>query len=102
MRKRLGTAATVLALAAGSVLTVAAPASADTPGCVSKSEYRTVKKGWTKTRVHRLFDTRGKQSISYPPYEDREYKACTVTYGTHGTVSVEYKNGRVDSKYAIW
>ena len=54
----LAAVVTGLALAVGGVIVTAAPASADTPGCVTKKEYRRIHKGMTKKRVHRIFDTR--------------------------------------------
>jgi hypothetical protein len=46
-----------LALAVGGVTVTAGPGAADTPGCVTKKEYRKIHKGMTKKRVHRIFDT---------------------------------------------
>ena len=49
-----------LALALGSLVVATSPATAaqDTPGCVTKREYRKIHKGMTKKRVDRIFDTR--------------------------------------------
>jgi len=55
----LAAAGTSLVLAIGGVAVTAGPAAADTPGCVTKKEYRKVHKGMTRERVHRIFDTRG-------------------------------------------
>lgn len=41
-----------------SAFATAVPAQADTPGCVTRAEYRHVHKGMTKERVHRIFDAR--------------------------------------------
>lgn len=89
---------------------VAAPSYADTPGCVSKHEFRLVEKGWSATRVHRLFDTRGTQTTffsatSYMPAEQwREYSACSDP--EWGSVEVDYvkRKGvwRVTNKWAVW
>ena len=55
----LAAAGTGLALAFGGVAVTAGLTAADTPGCVTKKEYRHIHKGMTKKRVHRIFDTRG-------------------------------------------
>jgi hypothetical protein len=58
---RLNLTATLVAVALTSFGAVAtAPAaSAVTPGCVTRGEYRHVHNGYTKARVHRIFDTNG-------------------------------------------
>jgi hypothetical protein len=100
--------ATAVALAPGII--VAAPAVADTPGCVTKAEFGAVAKGWSMKRVHNKFDTRGKQtwymsgSKYFPAEQSREYRACV--HPTWSSVNVDYakKSGvwRVTSKYAYW
>ena len=90
-------------------LTVAAPAQADTPKCVSKPEFKKVQKGWAISRVHRVFDVSGKQtsymggSAYYPASQSRDYKPCSSQYGF---VSIDYekKSGvwKVTQKYAFW
>jgi len=79
-------------------------AHADTPGCVSKQEFRKVKDGFKKRRVHRIFDTRGRQTsifrVGGETYESREYKPCSDR--KYGFVWVDYVNGRLDAKYAYW
>ena len=54
-------------------------------------------------RVHRILDTRGKQTGQYTiggdSYQDREYKTCTSSYGF---VSISYKNKRVTDKFVYW
>ncbi|CAA9356521.1 MAG: hypothetical protein AVDCRST_MAG34-2136 [uncultured Nocardioidaceae bacterium] len=104
MLKRLVTA-TALALAIP--MTVAIPtAFADTPKCVSKAEFRAVKMGWGMPRVHNRFDIKGQQTYVGYGYQNREYRACTKSYGYHGTVWVDYErsNGKwkVSGKYAAW
>lgn len=89
-------------------LTVAAPAQADTPKCVSKPEFSKVKKGWAISRVQKVFDISGKQtyymgaSPYYPASQSRDYNACSQ----YGTVSIDYekKSGvwKVTQKYAFW
>ena len=49
----------IAAAALAAPLLVAAPASADTPGCVSRAEYRQVHSGMTKAWVRSIFDTKG-------------------------------------------
>ena len=92
--------AVVLLLAA---LTGAAqPAQAEAGACVNPGEFGQVHKGMTKHRVHRIFDTRGRQ-IAFSRHgrftsEIRRYRGCP----NHSTVSIGYGNGRVRSKSASW
>lgn len=86
-------------------LAVTAPAaSADTPGCVSRAEFRRVEKTMQIARVHRIFDTSGKQTSVGFGYQSREYKACSDP--KYGFVYVDYQRRdgtwRVTSKYAYW
>ena len=100
---RLTIAAATLALV-GVPLVGVGPASADTPGCVSKAEYKKATHGMQKAKVHRIFDTSGRQSSTYnisgTHYETRDYKPCTNP--KYGFVGIDYKNGKVDGKYAYW
>ena len=88
---------------------VAAPAQADTEGCVTRFEFSLVKNGWGKSRVHRLCDTVGRQTSyysGYGSYQSREYKACV--HPTWSYVNVDYKWSRaagvwkVEGKSAYW
>jgi hypothetical protein len=98
-------------LAALAVVTVASlalvpTASADTPGCVTKTEFRKVHQGDSIRRVHRIFDTKGKQSAYSSgggyAFQIRDHKGCP----TYSFVSISYerKGGiwRLDSKSAVW
>lgn len=72
--------------------------------CVTKKEFRRVKRHLKMKRVHRVFDTRGKQSYFYTiggtRYTGRDYKACH--HPRYSLVSVDFKNGRVTGKFAYW
>jgi hypothetical protein len=110
MRNRLGILVATIAVAA-TPLVVAAPAQADTPTCVSRSEFRAVQKGWSITRVHRKLDVSGKQAIYFPAFPElgipaeqtREYKPCASRYGY---VSIDFKRvsgtWKLSSKMAFW
>lgn len=66
-----------LVLAVGGTTVLAAPAQAgDTPNCVSKREFKRVKDGMTKARVHRIFDVNGKREYSGSGGEGRSYRPC--------------------------
>jgi hypothetical protein len=84
---------------------MASPAQAG-KACVSRKEYHRVERGWSKRRVHRLFDFDGHQSshftIGGDSYQSREYRTCTIAYGVRGFAWVDYKNGRVKSKAVVW
>jgi hypothetical protein len=87
-------------------------ASAASPKCVSKKEFRAVRDGWSITRVYNKFDITGKMDwytegyddpeFGWPDAQGRSYRACTQ----FGTVYVDYErvNGkwRVTSKSAYW
>ena len=91
-RALAGALCTIMALGV-----VAGPASGDTPGCVTRGEYKKVKKGWSKKRVKRVFDTGGKLFSDFSGTTTRKYKACGG-----GTVYVDYENGRVTGKDAFF
>ena len=102
MRKTLAGALTAVALVAGPVAIAAAPAEAAGSAVVTKSEYRKIRKGMSITRVHRIFDTRGKQSFHMSGYQSREYRT-TKRYG-FVMVDFERRGGewKVSSKAAFW
>ncbi len=108
--RKLTSVAAAFTLAMGTVLAVGAPADADTAGCVTKREFGRVAKGWSKARVHRVFDTRGTQSAffgasSFSPAEEwREYRACRNPQYSMVQVDYEKRAGvwRVSDKTAFW
>jgi hypothetical protein len=92
----------VAALTAGIMLmtlpmTVAAPANADTPNCVTRAEYVRVKDGLDRGKVHDTFDTNGR-SLSKNPgavhNSAREYRMCAAWRAATGDskVQVQYNN----------
>lgn len=109
------TAAGVLAaltIGLGVQVTAPAPASADTPGCVSKKEYRQLPTNGTKTReqVRKLYDTNGEllafEKKRGKAYEVRAYKVCGNS--TYGRTEVRFVND-IDKprrfatkKWAFW
>lgn len=95
----------VVAVAAGLFFATPVAAEAGPAATVSKAEFRHVSKGMTITRVHRLFDTGGKQTAYYDGYkcgtrfgwcpeQDREYRVRSrwVT-STSATRSVPVRGG---------
>jgi hypothetical protein len=116
MSLRRAAAATVLtavattgALVAPGTAHAAAPAErAASKGCVTKAEYRKIKKGMTVAKVKKVTGTNGKQ-VSKSPLGDgrfvvgRAYKACT---GKRSGVGIAFvgKDGvfKVESKSAVW
>lgn len=99
MSRTIARATVALALALPlSLGAVSAPAQA-AGACVSKAEFKKVKDGMRMKRVHRIFDTAGKQSFVMDSYQSREYKACTSTYGF---VMVDFDHRKVESKTAFW
>jgi hypothetical protein len=83
---------------------IAVPVGADTPGCVSRAEFREVKplpRGeWTVREVRRLFDTRGvRVPAQYPSERIRFYNACgkevrvKIKFGFYHVWLAEWKSG---------
>jgi hypothetical protein len=94
--------AAALAVAVLAPTAAATPAQA-APGCVTRQEYKAVRKTWWKSDVRSEFGTAGKQIFAYRGYtyrtETREYRACGAKYGY---VSVTFEDGQVRAKSAIW
>jgi CRISPR/Cas system CMR-associated protein Cmr3 (group 5 of RAMP superfamily) len=103
MLKKILTGFAAAAVMASGVVASAPAASADTAGCVSKTEYKKVSKGTNMQRVHRIFDTAGRQSYVGYGSQLREYKPCGSRYGfVH--ITYDKRNGAwyLDSKSAYW
>lgn len=83
------------------------PASADTPRCVSKVEFNTIRNGMSRQQVTNIFDIPGRVtgqggSGGYA-FEFRDYRPCRP----NSSVSVNFWRDpgdilRVDGKYAYW
>ncbi len=99
MRKSFAAVMTTLAVALAPIL-ISAPAHADTPDCVTKSEFRAVKKGWSMKRVHNRFDVAGRLVFQSGTYKSREYRPCRNP--RYSYISVNYNRGRVYSKSAYF
>lgn len=89
----------VLLFVIGGILAAPSPATADTPGCVVRTEFRQVHNGMTKGSVQRIFDTSGSLN-SAARHEVRTYRACTRPHLSY--VSVHFSGGKVIAKFAIW
>jgi hypothetical protein len=104
--KYMSAVVVALFVAAGFALPVA-PAQADTPGCVTRKEYRKVGQGWTKARVDRRFDTDGNRVAiaSSGGFKTSvwSYRACSrfsavaISYDKDGT-----RPWKVVAKSAVW
>jgi hypothetical protein len=83
-----------LALTLGPV----SPAQADTPGCVTRTEYNRIDAGDSRAHVAAVFDTSGRrEAVSHSgghTMESRSYKAC----GKKTRVGVTYRDGKVLGK----
>lgn len=77
---------------------VSADSSAKAKPCVSRAEYRKIKKGMTKTKVHRIFGTAGTRVSKQGRLEARGYQGCPKFSG----IGVAYMDGKVASKAAQW
>ncbi len=82
------------------VFAAPSPATADTPGCVARSEYRLVHHGMAKLRVQRIFDTGGRSVSTAGGHDVRVYRACDRPRLAY--VSVHFSNGQVIIKFAVW
>jgi len=102
MKRALAIMAASFILGSGLAIATTGTANADTPGCVSQSDFRQARNGFGKARVHRLFDTAGRRdAISHAggyAVVLRSYRACT----RFGAVSVVFENGRLSTKSAVF
>ena len=109
MRKTLPTLAALALVATGALTTIdaaAGTASAAT-ACVSKAEYKKAKKGMAKTKIDRLFGTKGHREAGATSGGFRSevwsYRPCTK----YSAVSLAF-SGRsggpltMDAKSAVW
>ncbi|GAA5147949.1 hypothetical protein GCM10023340_21130 [Nocardioides marinquilinus] len=93
-------AATVAAATLGLTTVTVSPAdAAPSKGCVTRAEYKKVKKGMTKARVHSIFGTSGQRVTMSGGVEGRGYKVCT---SKTGAVGVAYSKGKLASKAVTW
>lgn len=114
MVNKLVRAAVASAVAAASVVLVGPQASADTPGCVTRAEWRTIYMspdgydngpgtGGTRARVHRVFDTSGTRTWFYgddPTFQAqvRKYRKCS----SGGRYSVTYHRYKSSGQWSAW
>jgi len=103
--KRL--AAATLA-AAGLSVAVVGTADAAPIACVTRTEFRQVRRGMTPARVTRIFGTRGRidlsSNIAGYRYISKDYRPCA---GRYSIVSVNFSADpgevlRVSGKFAYW
>ncbi len=82
-RRSLATAALTPVLVGLAVLGPAPVATADTPGCLTKKEWKTAKPGYKMTGIHERFDTKGTQHRYYldeatmTEEQTRHYERCS-------------------------
>lgn len=106
MKKILALAASTTVILGGSAF-IAPAAQADTPGCVTRAEYRSVSKGMTKPKVHGIFDTDGRRmsiaSSGGYSSEVRTYKTCSP----YSSVAISWNKNpggvwKLGAKSAVW
>ena len=81
---RLVRSVAVMAMAVGvsaGLVAGAGPAVADTPGCVTRGEFRHVSDGMSIDRVHKIFDTNGDLIVrgggaGIPRWKELRYVRC--------------------------
>lgn len=95
----------VAVVVAGAALLAVAPAAPveAAGGCVTRQEFKSIRKGWWKSDVRSEVGAKGKQVYAYRGYsyrtEMREYRACGAKYGY---VMVTFEDGQVRAKSAVW
>lgn len=95
--KRLALALAVASAFVALPVLATAPAAADTPGCVSRQEYRKIRDGMARGKVHNIFDTNGKSLFENSGAQHnsaREYRMCAAWRAATGNskVQVQYNN----------
>ena len=108
MKKHLVRVALFAAMTSPLALVSPASAGTDSPGCVTRAEYRAVSRGMTKTRVHGIFDTAGTRlaisSSGGYAAEVRTYKVCRSPYSAV-SISFDKQPGgdfKLSAKAAVW
>ncbi|HYO33026.1 MAG TPA: hypothetical protein VES21_09270 [Nocardioidaceae bacterium] len=107
MNRRIAAVLTVPGLAIAGPVAMAAPAQADTPNCVTRTEYRSVQHGWSKRKVASVFDVAGRRVTVNDPYQAKVYNDCWRPKRPWGKVSVfyKYRNGAwrvIDKTTEFW
>lgn len=72
----LSAALCALGMPLSTLVVLAGPADANPPRCVSRNEFPIAQVGWSKTRVHRLFDTAGSRMSLGDGIQRRQYTPC--------------------------
>lgn len=106
MKRHLGkfiTQVLIATMASFGLVSLAPIASADTPGCVTKREFRAVGFWDSKASVHSSFDTRGLRVRSYGGQgETRQYRTCGGAARSYITVDFESDGDGVWFKWMYW
>lgn len=97
MKTLLSAAVLGATLTIGTLTGAAAPASADTPRCVTFKEFQQIDKGMKKARVHRIFGIRGQSAGGFAGGYTRWYPSCQAIHseGSDAGASVSY-DGRTN------
>ena len=94
LRTVLASGFLAIALMATTLVVVVAPASAhdgNGDGCVDQHEFEHVSKGWTKARVHRVFDVNGRFANGFAGGYTRVYDPCWGKRWLRAAVSYDGK-----------
>jgi len=102
-------AAVAFVLAIGLTLVGAPDAGADTPGCVTRAEFNSVRQGATRQRVTSVFDIPGRvvaqSGAGGYAFEIREYRPCAGRPYSYVSVDFDKEPGgifRLAGKTAYW
>jgi len=90
----------VISVALSSLAIVPAATAADTPGCVTRNEFYSVHKGMRMSRVHNIWDTRGRVTARDVGVQDRAYRICHAGQGVYAEYAIRNGVWRLQLKWA--
>ena len=90
----------VISVALSGLVIVPAASAADTPGCVTRNEFYSVHKGMRMSRVHNIWDTRGRVTARDVGVQDRAYRICHAGQGVYAEYAIRNGVWRLQLKWA--
>ena len=90
----------VISVALSSLAIAPAATAADTPGCVTRNEFYSVHKGMRMSRVHNIWDTRGRVTARDVGVQDRAYRICHAGQGVYAEYAIRKGVWRLQLKWA--
>ena len=90
----------VISVALSTLVIVPAATAADTPGCVTRHEFYSVHKGMRMSRVHNIWDARGRVTARDVGVQDRAYRICHAGQGVYAEYAIRNGVWRLQLKWA--